>query len=273
MDQGGAPFNIPVNFLVPHNNPLAPNSDQNYGPPSYYFLGKNNLYGEKNNPNNDNVTNVTNVSDIYDFDNKLSNNGDMKNDIMKMGPVQNDLTKKILTAMENDMNNSHCNSHSIYTSEDNIKITTSESDSDVDESKPKSKLSRKDFRETIGRQIYDDILSDIFSYEDIIEKYKKLYPQYSSKFTKNFCSKIRCGRIMNSTTKLSKRRVCDGDPKMKRIKKRSPKNTWHKMTDELFKKMCDYERDHPNIKQSDLQKLFNVNRSTFWRWKKRYNVL
>jgi len=78
---------------------------------------------------------------------------------------------------------------------------------------------------------------------------------------------------MNSATKLTKRRVCDGDPKMKRIKKRSPKNTWQKMTEELFKKMLEYEKENPNVKQSDLQKLFNVNRSTYWRWKKRYHVL
>jgi len=78
---------------------------------------------------------------------------------------------------------------------------------------------------------------------------------------------------MNSTTKLTKRRVCDGDPKMKRIKKRSPKNTWQKMTEDLFKKMLDYEKDNPNVKQSDLQKLFNVNRSTFWRWKKRNQMI
>jgi len=175
------------------------------------------------------------------------------------------------------MNNSHCNSHSSIYTEDNVKLPGTDNDS-LNNIKPestpgKSKMSRKDFRETIGRQIYDDIVSDLYSYEEIIEKYKKLYPQYGTKFTKNFCSKIRCGRIMNSTTKLTKRRVCDGDPKMKRIKKRSPKNTWHKMTDDLFKKMLDYEKEHPNIKQSDLQKLFNVNRSTYWRWKKKHSII
>jgi len=38
---------------------------------------------------------------------------------------------------------------------------------------------------------------------------------------------------------------------------------------ELFYKMLEYEKDNPDVKQSDLEQIFNVNRSTYWRWKKK----
>jgi len=292
MGQFQPPFDVAMSYFNntnQHPNTSNINTENGEGfsntmiPPSLYYLSLSSITKSPSPSSN----NTTPVSDIYDpvYEprvNNISNSPNVENvktndNGMKFKKENvdetNDLTRKILTAMENDMNNSHSHS-SIYTPDENIKITDSKNDFPLNDSNStKSKLSRKEFRETIGRQIYDDILSDIYSYEEIIEKYKTLYPQYSSKFTKNFCSKIRCGRIMNSTTKLSKRRVCDGDPKMKRIKKRSPKNTWQKMTDDLYKKISDYEKDHPNIKQSDLQKLFNVNRSTYWRWKKKLNQI
>jgi len=64
-----------------------------------------------------------------------------------------------------------------------------------------------------------------------------------------------------------------GESKLKKIKKRAPRNNWKKMTKELFNQMVDYEKQHPNIKQCDLQRLFNVNRSTYWRWKKQFNMI
>jgi len=100
--------------------------------------------------------------------------------------IECDLTRKILTAMENDMNNSHCNSHSIYSPDDIPSKDMDNLDMSDNSSGKSSKMSRKEFRETIGKQIYDDIMSDKFSYEEIIEKYKKLFPQYHSKFTKKF---------------------------------------------------------------------------------------
>jgi len=49
------------------------------------------------------------------------------------------------------------------------------------------------------------------------------------------------------------------------------RNKWKKMNYELFNEMLVYEKNHPQVKQSDLQEIFNVNRSTYWRWKKKYN--
>jgi len=54
-------------------------------------------------------------------------------------------------------------------------------------------------------------------------------------------------------------------------RKRTLKNNWNKMTEALFKQMLEYEKQHPDIKQCELQKVFNINRSTYWRWKKKFN--
>jgi len=59
----------------------------------------------------------------------------------------------------------------------------------------------------------------------------------------------------------------------KSIKKRVPKSNWTKMTKEIFDQMVEYEKGHSNIKQCELEKIFNVNRSTYWRWKKQYNLI
>jgi len=212
-------------------------------------------------------SNPTPISMLFNFDNEpsLPRFEVPNNDSIHLTPVKkeikeeksNDLTMKILSAMENDLNQNFAKKSF------DLEI------SPVKNEIPEGKMNRKEFRETIGREIYEDIISEKYSYDEIIDKYKSMYPQYAHKFTKNFCSKIRCGRIMNQATKLEKRRVCDGDPKIKRIKKRSPKNNWQKMTDDLFKKMIQFEKDNPHIRQSDIQKIFNINRSTYWRWKKK----
>jgi len=57
----------------------------------------------------------------------------------------------------------------------------------------------------------------------------------------------------------------------KSIKKRI-KRCWTKMTKEIFHQMVEYEKKHENIKQCELERMFNVNRSTYWRWKKQYHL-
>lgn len=99
----------------------------------------------------------------------------------------------------------------------------------------RKKLSRKEFRETIGVQLYQDLISGEYSYDEVIMKYKKLYPEYESKFTRNFCSKTRCGRIMTASTSEPKRNVKAGDPKIQRISKKSPRKPWTRMTKELVR--------------------------------------
>jgi len=76
-----------------------------------------------------------------------------------------------------------------------------------------------------------------------------------------------------TTRGQKKNRIVCSEPKSKKTKKRAPRNNWKKMTKELFYQMVEYERDHPNVKQCDLQKIFNVNRSTYWRWKKQNNMI
>jgi len=44
------------------------------------------------------------------------------------------------------------------------------------------------------------------------------------------------------------------------------------MSSELFREMLEYERMHPDVRQNELQSIFNVNRSTYWRWKKKIHV-
>jgi len=130
-------------------------------------------------------------------------------------------------------------------------------------------MSRSEFREKIGAAFADDILSGNYSYEEVIEKYKNLYPEYAQKFTKSFCSKVRCGRIMNTNSERPLRSVKNGDPRMKRISKVSQRRSWNRMTPELFEKILAWEANlgHP-VKQSEIEMKWNVNRTTYHRWKK-----
>jgi hypothetical protein len=130
------------------------------------------------------------------------------------------------------------------------------------------KISRKDFRNTVGREFYLDLISGSFCYDELIQLYQQKYPQYAKKFTRNFCTKLRTGRIMNEVTQLMKRKVKNGDEKMRRISVKSPKGKYQKMTEQLFRQIVEYERHHKGIKQSELEVLFNVNRTTLTRWKK-----
>jgi hypothetical protein len=51
------------------------------------------------------------------------------------------------------------------------------------------------------------------------------------------------------------------------------KKKWRKMNMELFYKILEYEKENPDVKQSDLEQIFNVNRSTYWRWKKKHSII
>jgi len=133
-----------------------------------------------------------------------------------------------------------------------------------------SAISRKQFRETIGNDFARDLLSGEFSYDEIIRKYKETYPQYADKFTRNFCSKVRCGRILNTSRTMKQRSVKNGDPRMKRVSKISKRKEWTRMTPELYARILQWEHSHNGIiKQSDIEQKFNINRSTYHRWKKK----
>eukprot|EP01124_Arcella_intermedia_P014417 TRINITY_DN20846_c0_g2_i3.p1 TRINITY_DN20846_c0_g2~~TRINITY_DN20846_c0_g2_i3.p1 ORF type:complete len:350 (+),score=90.96 TRINITY_DN20846_c0_g2_i3:69-1118(+) len=125
-------------------------------------------------------------------------------------------------------------------------------------------ISRKQFKETIGMAFYHDLESGSYSYDEIINKYSKMYPQFAHKFTRDFCSKVRCGRIMKLSPQSEKTRV-------KRIVKLSQRRKWKKLTTKLFYVIYDWEKSQNQpIKQSDVEERFNVNRSTYYRWKKNY---
>jgi len=79
--------------------------------------------------------------------------------------------------------------------------------------------------------------------------------------TKNQHFKSNCKIEKNESTNVKKI-----------IQKRS-KSNWTKMTKELFNKIVEYEKGHENIKQCELERIFNVNRSTYWRWKKQHNLI
>lgn len=58
----------------------------------------------------------------------------------------------------------------------------------------------------------------------------------------------------------------EDQPKDNRPKK------WVKLDQEIFNKMLRYELEHPGIRQNELEGIFNVNRSTYWRWKKNHGL-
>jgi len=45
---------------------------------------------------------------------------------------------------------------------------------------------------------------------------------------------------------------------------------WKKMTPELFQEIYQWEKTQPRVKQCDIQSKFHVNRSTYYRWKKKH---
>jgi hypothetical protein len=47
---------------------------------------------------------------------------------------------------------------------------------DSDGSTTKMKLSRTEFRDTIGREFYKDLISDKYSYKELIDLYQCRYP-------------------------------------------------------------------------------------------------
>jgi hypothetical protein len=53
------------------------------------------------------------------------------------------------------------------------------------------------------------------------------------------------------------------------ISKGNNKKKWRKLTQELFDQIVDFEKNNPDIKQCEIEKIFLVNRSTYWRWKKK----
>jgi len=134
--------------------------------------------------------------------------------------------------------------------------------------KRKPSFPRKQFRETVGSQIYRDLMSEQFSYDEIIAKYSALYPEYAAKFTPSFCSKVRCGRIMNPEASKAKG-VTKPKSRVKRVSKLSHRKTWRKMTPELFAEISEWEKGQNRaVKQVEFEQIFNVNRSTYYRWKK-----
>eukprot|EP01124_Arcella_intermedia_P024682 TRINITY_DN4226_c0_g2_i2.p1 TRINITY_DN4226_c0_g2~~TRINITY_DN4226_c0_g2_i2.p1 ORF type:complete len:200 (-),score=34.98 TRINITY_DN4226_c0_g2_i2:67-666(-) len=134
----------------------------------------------------------------------------------------------------------------------------------VEQPQVPSTHSRKLFRDLIGQQFSADLHAQELSYEEIIQKYRTLYPAYASKFTANFCSKVRCGRIM----KWSSSNRSEGE-RMKRPKKVSTRKTWAKMTPDLFEQIYAWEQKQKGVvKHSDIELVWNVNRSTYYRWKK-----
>jgi len=59
----------------------------------------------------------------------------------------------------------------------------------------------------------------------------------------------------------------------KETKGRRPKRRkilWKRMNPTLFKEIFQWETNQPKVKQSQIEKKFNVNRSTYYRWKKKY---
>jgi len=57
--------------------------------------------------------------------------------------------------------------------------------------------------------------------------------------------------------------------RVKRVSKLSHRKTWRKMTPELFAEISVWEKNQNRpVKQIEFEQIFNVNRSTYYRWKK-----
>jgi len=71
-------------------------------------------------------------------------------------------------------------------------------------------------------------------------------------------------------TGISKTHQFEYDRPLYEIKpKKNTKRKWARMTTELFMRIVKWEQSQRGIKQSDIEKKFNVNRTTYYRWKQR----
>jgi len=79
-----------------------------------------------------------------------------------------------------------------------------------------------------------------------------------------------CKNVVHGITKQYRVKLfMEEKRKVKKIPKKYPK-IWTKMTPELFTKIVAWERSHEGIiKQADVEKKWNVNRTTYYRWKLR----
>jgi hypothetical protein len=146
------------------------------------------------------------------------------------GPYNNDAPNSNEHSNQND-DDDHFGLDS--TDDSGVRDETEFHNSDGTSGLSASAISRKQFRETIGNDFARDLLSGEYSYDEIIRKYKEMYPQHADKFTRNFCSKVRCGRILNTSRTMKQRSVKNGDPRMKRVTKISKRKEWTRMTPEL----------------------------------------
>lgn len=131
---------------------------------------------------------------------------------------------------------------------------------------------RHQFRVNVAAPLYEELLAGELSYDELIEKYKRKFPEHSNRFTKNFLTKLRTGRVCNAVTGLTKRQVKAGAPKMRRVTKISATRSWAKMTDEIFEQILAQERITGTLKREVLENTFNVNRTTYYRWKKQRGI-
>lgn len=75
-----------------------------------------------------------------------------------------------------------------------------------------------------------------------------------------------------SDTNLESRLNNDVNPCHKRDRSMNRKVQWKKMTPELFHEIYQWEKTQSRVKQCQIQTKFHVNRSTYYRWKKKYLI-
>jgi hypothetical protein len=123
--------------------------------------------------------------------------------------------------------------------------------------------------------IYNDsVLIDPIGSTRYIDEYpRQRYDGYPIQRTEKISRYIDDNLCINEPVTLTyKETIKDGLAIKKIIKKMPSKSSWTKMTKDILNEMVDFERDHPQVKQCDLEKYFNVNRSTYWRWKRNYGI-
>eukprot|EP01130_Rhizamoeba_saxonica_P016529 TRINITY_DN7660_c0_g1_i1.p1 TRINITY_DN7660_c0_g1~~TRINITY_DN7660_c0_g1_i1.p1 ORF type:complete len:162 (+),score=25.17 TRINITY_DN7660_c0_g1_i1:291-776(+) len=125
-----------------------------------------------------------------------------------------------------------------------------------------------DFVEIV-KEMYQLLITDEYTYEDIIRLFSEKYSKYQHRFTPGFCSKLRCGRILTSVTSFKRTLKT---PRIKRVSKVSSRKSWSKMSYPLLIQMYEYEQNNPDTTKKQMEKLFNIHRSTYWRWKNKFSL-
>eukprot|EP01130_Rhizamoeba_saxonica_P004141 TRINITY_DN1706_c0_g1_i2.p1 TRINITY_DN1706_c0_g1~~TRINITY_DN1706_c0_g1_i2.p1 ORF type:complete len:312 (+),score=58.62 TRINITY_DN1706_c0_g1_i2:110-1045(+) len=148
------------------------------------------------------------------------------------------------------------------------KKSKSPESSDSDIGIEKYEQDRAEFGD-IAVELFNTLKDEEHSYDEIVEVFKEKYPKFADKFTPGFCSKLRCGRIMSKLTSFRREK---GPRRLKRVQRVSARKKWGKMSYPLLMEMYEFEQNNPKVTKKEIERMFDIHRSTYWRWKNKFNL-